>query len=93
LNNNLKKKDLIKNLHQQIGFSLNYSKKIINDLIDIVIDNISKGDFIIKNIGSFRIINKKQRIGRNPKTRKEYIISSRKVISFKVSKKLQEEDI
>ena len=93
MNNNLKKKDIIKNLHQQIGFPLNYSKKIINDLIDIVIDNISKGDFIIKNIGSFRIINKKQRIGRNPKTRKEYIISSRKVISFKVSKKLQEEDI
>ena len=82
MNNNLKKKDLIINLHQQIGFPLNYSKKIINDLIDIVIDNISKGDFIIKNIGSFRIINKKQRIGRNPKTKEEFIISSRNSLSF-----------
>ena len=93
MSNNLKKKDLIENLHQQTGFSLNYSKKIINDLINIVITNISKGDFIIKNIGTFKIINKKERVGRNPKTGKEYIISSRKAISFKVSKKLQGNDI
>ena len=93
MNNNLKKKDLIKNLHQQTGFPSNYAKKIINDLIEIVITNISRGDFIIKNIGSFRIINKKERIGRNPKTGKEYIISSRRAITFRASKKLQSDDI
>lgn len=92
MNNNLKKKDLIKNLQHQTGFSLNFSKKIINDLVDIIIANISKGDLVIKNIGSFKIIDKKERIGRNPKTGKEHIISSRRSVSFKASKKLQVED-
>ncbi len=93
MNNNFTKKDLIKYLHQQTGLSLNYSKKIINDLINIIIANICEGDFNIKNVGSFKIINKKERIGRNPKTGKEHIISSRKAITFKASKKLQVDDI
>ena len=93
MNNNITKKDLIKNLHQKTGLSLNYSKKIINDLINILIKSIGNGDFAIKNIGSFKIVDKKERIGRNPMTGKEHIISSRKAITFKVSKKLQIDDI
>jgi integration host factor subunit alpha len=61
---------------------------LVNDLINIIIDNIKKGDFILKNIGSFKIKDKKERIGRNPKTGKEFIISSRRSISFTPSKKI-----
>ena len=42
----------------------------------------------LKNIGSFSLISKKERIGRNPKTKKEYVISERKSVSFKPSKSL-----
>ena len=87
-NKNIKKIDLINNLSKKTGFSLNYSKKILNDFIDILIDEIKQNDLIIKNIGSFKIIKKKERLGRNPKTKKEFIISSRKAISFKPSSKI-----
>jgi len=85
---NIKKIDLAKELKIKTGFSSNFSKKLIDDLIEIFIEVIKTGDLNLKNIGSFKIINKKERMGRNPKTKEEFIISSRKSISFIPSKKL-----
>ena len=85
-NINLKKKDIAKDLSKKIGFSSNYSKKIIDDLIDIILINIKTGNFNLKDIGTFKIISKKERLGRNPKTKKEYIISKRKSVTFTPSK-------
>ena len=86
--NKINKINIVNNLSQKTGFSLNLSKKIINDLINVLIQNIKEGDLILKNIGSFKIINKKERLGRNPKTKEEFLISSRKTISFTPSKKI-----
>ena len=88
LTNNYKKKDLIKDLSNKTGFSLNYSTKLISDLIEAIVNNIGMQNFKIKNIGTFKIINKKKRIGRNPKTKEEHIISAGKSISFITSKNL-----
>ena len=88
--NNCKKIDIIKNLSYKTGFSYNYSKKITNDLIEILIKNIKTGNFNLKNIGKFKILNKNERIGRNPKTKEEFLIKSRKTISFSLSKKISE---
>ena len=85
---NLKKIDIIKDLSIKTGYSSNYSKKVINELVDAILQNIKKGNLNLKNIGSFKIISKKERIGRNPKTKKEYVISQRKSISFKPSTSL-----
>ncbi len=85
-NINLKKKDIVKDLSKKIGFSSNYSKKIIDDLIHIILINIKTGNFNLKDIGTFKIISKKERLGRNPKTKKEYIISKRKSVTFTPSK-------
>ena len=84
----IKKIDIIKNLSLQTGFSYNFSKKIVNDLIEVIILNIGLGSLILKNIGSFKLINKKQREGRNPKTKEKFIISARKSIIFTPSKKI-----
>ena len=88
-NKNLNKHDLAKNLSLKTGLSLNYSKKLIDDLVNIIIDNIKYGNLRLKNIGAFKILNKKARIGRNPKTKEEFVISKRKSISFVVSKNIQ----
>ena len=45
---NIKKKDIIKNFKFKTGFSLNLSKKIIDDLIqNIFITNIKKKEILI----------------------------------------------
>ncbi len=89
-NFNLKKKDLVKNLSSETGFSLNFSKKIIDDLSSILIECIKTGYLSLKNVGTFKVIHKKKRIGRNPKTKEEFLISSRKSVSFTASKKISE---
>ena len=88
LKGNLTKLVLSKILSNKFGFSELYSKKLINDLIKIISHNIIAGNFNLKNVGTFKIINKKERVGRNPKTKEEFIITARKSLIFVPSKKL-----
>ena len=87
---NLKKKDIIRNLSKNTGFSFNLSKKLIEDFLEILVSNIKKNDLKMKNIGTFKLLLKKERIGRNHKTKKEIIIKQRKSVSFTVSKNLSD---
>ena len=86
--NQLTKKNISKKINLIIGFSHLYSKEITNDLVDILKDLIKTKETKIKNFGSFRVIKKNQRIGRNPKNKKKYIIEARKSLSFYISKKI-----
>ena len=52
------KKDLVKILNIKTGYSINFSKKLVNDIIEILITNIKYGDFVLKNVGSFKLIHK-----------------------------------
>ncbi len=83
---NFNKDNLYKLLSEKTGFSLLLSKKIINDLIEIIIKEIKKENFNLVNLGKFKIILKKDRLGRNPKTKQTFIINKRKSISFTASK-------
>ena len=65
------------------------SKKIIEELLETLSILIKNNDLILKNIGSFRIIEKKERIGRNPKTKENYIIKKQKSLSFITSNYLK----
>lgn len=90
LNKNFVKEDIINIISKKTGFTKNLSKKLVNDIIDILLLSIKNGSLNLKNIGSFKTIFKKQRIGRNPKTNQNYIISSRKSVVFTASKKILE---
>tara|TARA_B100000900_G_scaffold397729_1_gene398398 strand:- start:492 stop:779 length:288 start_codon:yes stop_codon:yes gene_type:complete len=79
---NYKKIDLINFISSKIGFSKDYSKKLTNDLLLILSENIVNGYLNLKNIGTFKLLYKKKRIGRNPKTNDEFIISARKTVKF-----------
>ena len=73
-----------------IEFGIAYSTvyKKIDKILEIWGNEIINSNLSINNIGSFSIKKKNERIGRNPKTKEEYVIKSRKVISFKKSNKL-----
>ncbi len=86
--NNLTKNEIIKNLSIKTGFSEQLSKEIITNLLNILIPIIKNDGLKLKGIGSFKVIKKKKRIGRNPKTKEEHIISARNSVSFIASKKL-----
>ncbi len=86
--NSFKKKDLSIKLKKKMGFSLSLSEKIVEDLISIISYGMREKKINLKNFGSFKTIDKKERIGRNPKTKESFTISKRKSIKFKPSREL-----
>tara|TARA_B100000965_G_C19529640_1_gene730490 strand:+ start:1002 stop:1250 length:249 start_codon:yes stop_codon:yes gene_type:complete len=75
----------------QIGFSKKISENILDDVFQILLKNIISNKTVkIAKFGTFVLRNKKQRVGRNPKTKEEKVISERNVILFKPSKYLKE---
>tara|TARA_B100001939_G_scaffold327498_1_gene321940 strand:- start:118 stop:411 length:294 start_codon:yes stop_codon:yes gene_type:complete len=84
----LTKFEIAKILSKEKGYSSSYSKKIVNDFFECIKQNIKLNNFKLKNIGTFKILNKKERIGRNPKTNEIFKIRARKSLSFNASKEL-----
>lgn len=71
-------------IYREIGISLAESNAIVDQIIDSILESAKRGEEIkISGFATFAIRKKNQRIGRNPKTKKEVIITPRKVISFR----------
>ena len=88
---NLTKKDVINSIYMQIGYSKKILDIVLNDILNLIIDNLKKKKKVkISNFGTFEIRHKKQRLGRNPKTKETKVISSRDVVLFKPSKEFKE---
>ena len=83
---NFTRKDLSNKIYHNIGFSKNFSSEIIDNFFESLISELIISNKIkISSFGTFKVINKRERIGRNPKTKIEAKISSRKVVKFKPS--------
>ena len=88
---NLTKKDIINSIYMQIGYSKKLSETLLEDVFEILLKNIVKNKKVkIAKFGTFILRKKKQRLGRNPKTKEIKIISERNVILFKASKEFKE---
>ena len=84
---NLTKKDIVNSIYMKLGFSKKILEVILEDILDIIVKSLkSKKKVKISNFGTFEIRYKKERKGRNPKTKEVKIISSRNVVLFKPSK-------
>ena len=83
---NFTRRDLTNKLHQKIGFSKNFSSSIIDNFFESLISELTNSNKIkISSFGTFKVINKKERLGRNPKTKVEAKICPRKIVNFKPS--------
>ena len=88
---NLTKKDLINSVYMQIGFSKNISENLIDDFLSTITENLKiEKKLKLSKFGTFSIRLKKRRIGRNPKTKEQKIISDRNVVLFKASKEFKD---
>jgi integration host factor subunit alpha len=90
MRNNLTKKEIINSIYMQIGYSKKITENLLEEFFELILNNLIKHKKVkISKFGTFSIKEKKPRIGRNPKTKKEVLISARKVLIFKSSKELQ----
>ena len=83
---NFNRKNLSNKIYQNLGFSKNFSSTIVDNFFEIILAELLRSNKVkISSFGTFKVMNKKERIGRNPKTKIEAKIASRKVVKFKPS--------
>ena len=88
---NLTKKDLVNIIYMQVGFSKQISEHLIDELFSLITQNLKQEKKLkLTKFGTFFVKSKKSRIGRNPKTKEDKIISERNVVLFKPSKEFKE---
>jgi integration host factor subunit alpha len=77
-------------VYKELGISKVESSKFIDDIFEFITLQLEKKNKVkIANFGSFNIRFKNERIGRNPRTKEQKVISSRTVVTFKPSKILK----
>jgi integration host factor subunit beta len=87
----MNKSDLTEALSTELNLPLETTKSIISTILDSMTDALVNGGNIeLRGFGSFTVRHYDSYTGRNPKTKKEVLVKSKKLPFFKVGKELKE---
>jgi len=87
----LTRADLAETINRKMGFSRAESLALVETILAKLCDAMSKGQNVkISGFGSFILRDKRERVGRNPKTGVEVPITPRRVMTFRASQKLKD---
>ncbi|MDH5752409.1 MAG: integration host factor subunit alpha [Deltaproteobacteria bacterium] len=77
------KADIVRSIELQMGLSHEEASQQVEQILEIIKNSLENGDSVlISGFGQWKVRSKKARVGRNPKTKDEYEISPRKVVTF-----------
>ena len=89
-NNSLTRLELSDALVREVGLSRNESATLVDSVFGEILKSLINGnDVKISSFGTFVVRQKKERIGRNPKTGQEVPITARSVVTFRASNVLK----
>lgn len=83
--------DLAEAVYERVGLSRAESSGLVETTLQLMSDALVDGENVkISSFGSFNIRQKSERVGRNPKTGVEAVITPRRVVVFKASQVLKD---
>jgi len=86
------KEDIIRDVMSKIALDRNTAGHLVESVLRNIKDTLASGDGVmISGFGEFKVKHKRARRGRNPKTKIEYEISERTVVTFHTSKVFRRE--
>ena len=87
----LTRADLAETINHKVGFSRAESLDLVEMILEKLCKALSEGENVkISGFGSFVLRDKRERVGRNPKTGVEVPITPRRVMTFRASHKLKD---
>lgn len=87
----MNKKELVEAMANKSGLTQADSEKSLSAFQECITETLSKGDSVaLVGFGTFEVIEKKERTGRNPATREPMTIPASKAPKFKIGKKLKD---
>ena len=82
----LTKEKIIDNIYNQVGLSKNQSRRVVESLLEIIKQTLTKKEnLLISGFGKFIVKDKAARKGRNPQTKEDLKLRARKVVVFRTS--------
>ena len=82
----LTRADLTESVYRNIGLSRNESSDLVETVLEEICSCLESGEEVkLSSFGTFSVHEKNQRVGRNPKTGIEAVITPRRVLSFRPS--------
>ena len=86
----LTKDEIVKAVVEETGFPKNQSAELVETLPEIIKKTLVSGEKVmVSGFGTFKVLEKKARKGRNPATGEGMILEPRRVVTFKWSGKLR----
>ena len=86
------KADIVRSIEIQLGISHEEASIQVEQILTILKESLTEGESVlITGFGQWKVRNKPVRIGRNPKTKEEYEVSARWVVTFYTSDVWREE--
>lgn len=83
------KKELLNVLSEKLGIKKIETEKFLDKLEEIITEELKKGeDFTLGKLGTFKVKDRAEKNGVNPKTGEKIVIPARKAVTFKASKNL-----
>ncbi len=77
------KADIVRSIEAQLGLSHEEASIRVEQFLTIIKVQLTDGDpVLISSFAQWKVREKKSRVGRNPKTKEEYVISPRRVVTF-----------
>jgi integration host factor subunit alpha len=89
-NTTLTRAKMTQAIKKKTGLPINQASVLFDRLLNLIEDTLKQGHPVaLRRFGTLRCHQKKQRIGRNPKTMEEAIIPARNVVRFKIAPTLK----
>jgi len=86
----LTKADLSRHLMDKLEISKKDADLLVNTFLKSVISSLRAGNGVeLRGFGSFRLRNRKSRMGRNPRSGQSIHVPSKQVVYFKLGKELR----
>jgi DNA-binding protein HU-beta len=87
----MNKQELIEKMSSKSGLTKTQAEKALNAIEESIINALSSGDKVtLVGFGTFSILHRKERKGRNPQTGQEMTIPAKKTPKFAPAKVLKE---
>lgn len=87
----LTRADLAETINRRMGLSRAESLAMVESILGKMCEAMAQGENVkISGFGSFILRDKRERLGRNPKTGVEVPITPRRVMTFRASQKLKD---
>lgn len=79
----INKEDITQQIMSILNLQRDKTVTYINSLLDLIADGLITNRRInVQGLGTFKLVEKKSRLGRNPATGKSYLIEARETVSF-----------